>query len=139
MIPQALSTILQPAIAIAIGVGALATVPLIGASGSSEEESDTVADPGNNTPLEQNPPQFQFQWDANFITDPARSLVKNSLVWFFDILDQTQGFFAEATESIQDLVSEAKLEQQNIAKTRGESGNVGNKDGTPPSEIEIEE
>jgi hypothetical protein len=135
MIPQALSTILQPAVAIAIGIGALATVPLIGASGSSEEESDTVAD----LPSDQNPPQFQFQWDANFITDPARSLVKTSLVWFFDILDQTQGFFAEATESIQDLVSEAKLEQQNIAKARGESGNVGNKDGTPPSEIEIEE
>lgn len=133
MIPQALSTILQPAIAIAIGVGALATVPLIAASGSSEEESDTVAD----LPSDQNPPQFQFQWDANFITDPARSLVKTSLVWFFDILDQTQGFFAEATENIQDLVSEAKLEQQNIAKSRGETANT-TKDGTTPSEIEIE-
>ncbi|HEY9804360.1 MAG TPA: hypothetical protein V6D25_28770 [Leptolyngbyaceae cyanobacterium] len=130
MIPQALVGGFQTLAALTLGVGALVTVPLIGTTGSSDNKSSSESDsdekslsePESSPPLESHP-----VLEGNSPLDLGRSVVKSSLVWLFDVIDQTQNFFAESAESFQDLITEAKIEQQAIAKSREENISVPNK------------
>ncbi len=74
---------LEPLTALAVGVGALVIVPVITAVGS------VVGEP---------------------IADSGKNLAKTGLTWSFDVFDKTQSFFAETTESFEDLVAEAKAD-----------------------------
>lgn len=146
MLPQAFLGGFQTLAAFAIGIGALATVPMIGSTDSlgkkpdSEDagkeanlssestsllESNTVAT--NNSSSESDSP-----------LEVSRSIVKSGLVWLFDVVDQTQKFFAESAESFQDLITEAKIEQQTIAQSREEKTTPSNSNN-PPAEIQIDD
>jgi hypothetical protein len=78
---EALLLGLEPMTAAIIGVGALAIAPIIGAV-------DAVT--GRN------------------LSDSARSTAKSGLVWAFQAFDKVQASAAEASESFQDLIAEAK-------------------------------
>jgi len=96
---EALLLGLEPMTALAVGVGALVLAPVIGVAGNLAGKDTAVGDS---------------------LSESSRSLAKAGLIWSFDILDKTQSFFAEAAESFQDLVAEAKTDQT-IAKSRAET------------------
>lgn len=75
---------LEPITALTIGAGALLVVPAIGAVNSLT---------------------------GNAVSDSGRSVAKTGLMWVFDAFDKTQGAIAEAGESFQDLIAEAKAEK----------------------------
>lgn len=142
MIPQAFIGGLQTAAAFVVGMGALATVPLIGSTDSSSQEPDAKSDSSSESnPSSQLNISSELNTtpdESNFPLDLGRTVVKSSLVWLFDVMDQTQKFFAESAESFQDLITEAKIEQQAIAKSREENIPPTTK-SNPPSEIQIED
>ncbi|MCC5632432.1 DUF5132 domain-containing protein [Nostoc sphaeroides] len=78
---EALLLGLEPMTAAVIGVGALAIAPIVGAVDAAT---------GSN------------------LSDSARSTAKTGLVWVFQAFDKVQSSAAEASESFQDLIAEAK-------------------------------
>jgi hypothetical protein len=78
---EALFLGLEPVTALAVGVGVLALAPLVGMATKSE------------------------------LADSARETAKNTLVVVFEVFDKAQSALAEAGESLQDLVAEAKAER----------------------------
>ncbi len=81
---EALLLGLEPMTALAVGIGALAIAPVVGAVDSLT---------GHN------------------ITDSTRSAAKTGLVWVFEAFDKTQSAAAEVSESFQDLIAEAKADR----------------------------
>lgn len=81
---EALLLGLEPMTALAVGVGALAIAPVIGAVDSLT---------GHN------------------VSEGTRSAAKTGLVWVFEAFDKTQSAAAEVSESFQDLIAEAKAER----------------------------
>ncbi len=78
---EALFLGLEPVTALAVGVGVLALAPLVGMATKSE------------------------------LADSARETAKKGLVFVFETFDKAQSAVAEAGESFQDLVAEAKAER----------------------------
>ena len=105
---EALLLGLEPITALGVGVGALILAPTIGAVGSAVGANAAV---------------------GSSLTESSRSIAKTGLVWIFDAFDKTQAFFAEAGESFQDLVAEARTEL-NTAKSRAAQN-------SPPHPVEI--
>lgn len=144
---------LQQLTAVALGTGALACLPVIANSGGEEAAStdspQVASSESSNEPPTSNPsaapgfslPQFSFELpELPSPLDASRSLVKAGLVFLFDIADQTHNFFAEIGESVQDLVTEAKQEQQEIARVRTESSDATEAESSPhPISIDIED
>lgn len=143
---------LQQLTAVALGTGALACLPVIANSGDEEvptNSSQTAESESPNEPPASEPsatpgfsmPQFSFEFpELPSPVDASRSLVKASLVFLFDIADQTHNFFADIGESVQDLVTEAKLEQQEIARERAESSDATEVESSPKAiAIDIED
>jgi hypothetical protein len=83
---EALLLGLEPVTALTIGVGALLLAPAIGAVNSMTDNS---------------------------VSETARNAAKTGLVWAFEAYDKTQQALAEANESFQDLIAEAKAEKVN--------------------------
>jgi hypothetical protein len=96
---EALLLGLEPVTALAIGVGALVLAPVVGAVGSLAGKDPAVGDS---------------------LAESSKALAKAGLIWSFDVFDKTQTFFAEAAESFQDLVAEARSDQA-VAKAKGGS------------------
>ena len=105
---EALLLGLEPITALGIGIGALVLTPAIGAVGSVVGADSAM---------------------GSSLTESSRSLAKTGLVWVFDAFDKTQTFFAEAGESFQDLVAEAKTDL-NTAKSKAAQN-------SPPHPVEI--
>ena len=80
---EALLLGLEPVTALTIGVGALMLAPVAGAIDAAT---------GSN------------------LSEYTRSAAKTSMVWAFQAADKAQHTFAEASESFQDLMAEAKSE-----------------------------
>lgn len=80
---EALLLGLEPMTAAVIGIGALALAPVVGAIDAST---------GHN------------------LSETGRSAAKSSLIWVFQAFDKVQSSVAEAGESFQDLVAEAKAD-----------------------------
>jgi len=80
---EALLLGLEPVTALTIGVGALVLAPIVGAIDSAT---------------------------GSKLSESTRSAAKTGMVWVFQAADQAQHAFAEASESFQDLVAEAKSE-----------------------------
>ncbi|WP_218079908.1 DUF5132 domain-containing protein [Anthocerotibacter panamensis] len=76
----------------ALGAGAIALTPILKATNSPAAES---------------------------MQETARSAAKATLMLTFEALDKAQSFLAEASESYQDLVAEAR-EEMKVAKTEPE-------------------
>jgi len=75
---------LEPITALTIGAGALILVPVLGAVNSMT---------------------------GNTLSDSARGAAKTGLVFALDTFDKSQRMIAEAGESFQDLVAEAKSDR----------------------------
>lgn len=99
---EALLLGLEPLTAAGIGLGALALAPVVGAVGSAMG-SDSAA--------------------GNSLSESSRSLAKTGLVWAIETYDKTQNFFAETSESFQDLVAEAKTDMKG-SKSKTEQNSV---------------
>jgi hypothetical protein len=80
---EALFLGLEPVTALAVGAGALILVPVVSAVDSMT---------GSN------------------MSESTRSVAKDGLVWAFEVFDKAQHAVAEASESVQDLIAEAKAE-----------------------------
>jgi len=80
---QALLLGLEPITALAVGVGALALPPAVAAVDS---------------------------WTGHSLSESAKSAAKTGLIWAFDAFGKAQSAIAEAGESFQDLVAEAKAD-----------------------------
>ncbi len=74
---------IEPVTALAVSAGALILIPVAGAI-------DSVT--------------------GSKLSDGARSTAKNGLVMVFEAFDKAQHTFAEASESVQDLIAEARAE-----------------------------
>ncbi len=81
---EALLLGLEPVTALTIGVGALLLAPAIGAVNAMT---------------------------GNSVSESAREVAKTGLVWAFEAYDKSQQALAEANESFQDLIAEAKAEK----------------------------
>lgn len=90
---EALLLGLEPMTAAVIGVGALAIAPIVGAVDAAT---------GHN------------------LSDSARSTAKTGLVWAFEAFDKVQASAAEASESFQDLIAEAKSDIRSSKNGKGE-------------------
>jgi hypothetical protein len=90
---EALLLGLEPVTALTIGVGALVLAPLVGAIDSAT---------------------------GSKLADSARSAAKTGMVLSLQAFDKAQHTFAEASESFQDLIAEAKSEIVS-AKTASEN------------------
>jgi hypothetical protein len=80
---EALLLGLEPVTALTIGVGALVLAPLVGAIDAAT---------------------------GNKLTESTRSAAKTGMVFAFQAADKAQHTFAEASESFQDLMAEAKAD-----------------------------
>lgn len=80
---EALFLGIEPVTALAVGAGALILVPVAAAV-------DSVT--------------------GSKLSEGARSTAKNGLVMVFEAFDKVQHTFAEASESVQDLIAEARAE-----------------------------
>jgi hypothetical protein len=74
---------IEPITALAVGAGALVLIPVAGAI-------DSVT--------------------GSKLSDGVRSTAKNGLVVVFEAFDKAQHTFAEASESVQDLIAEARAD-----------------------------
>ncbi|BCX12989.1 MAG: hypothetical protein KatS3mg067_1927 [Thermosynechococcus sp.] len=88
---EALLLGLEPLAVLALGVGAVAVAPVVGAVDSMT---------GHN------------------LAEQARNAAKSGLMWAFETYEKAQTAIAEASESFQDLVAEARSEmmEQKAAK-----------------------
>ncbi|URR35349.1 DUF5132 domain-containing protein [Thermosynechococcus sp. HN-54] len=88
---EALLLGLEPLTVLALGVGAVAVAPVVGAVDSMT---------GHN------------------LAEQARNAAKSGLMWAFEAYEKAQTAVAEASESFQDLVAEARSEmmEQKAAK-----------------------
>ncbi|MGD1903089.1 MAG: DUF5132 domain-containing protein [Geitlerinemataceae cyanobacterium] len=59
--------------------------------------------------------------------DPVREAMKQGLAWSMEAMDNAQGAIAEASESFNDLMAEARLE-----------ANQAKQPAAPPKEVEID-
>ncbi len=103
---EALLLGIEPLTALAVGAGAAILVPVVDALGSAMGQnklSDTVS-------------------------ESAKELTKNGLVWGFEVWENAQASFAEAEESFRDLVADAKTEHM-VKKAKA--------DHVRPHEVEI--
>jgi len=82
---EALLLGLEPVTALAIGVGALVLAPVMGAIDAAT---------------------------GGTLADNTRNAAKTGLVWAFQAADKAQHTLAEVSESVQDLLAEAKSEMQ---------------------------
>ena len=80
---EALFLGLEPVTALMVGAGALILVPVVSAVDSMT---------GSN------------------LSESTRSVAKDGLVWAFEVFDKAQHTVAEASESVQDLIAEAKAQ-----------------------------
>lgn len=99
---EALLLGMEPVAALGVGIAALALAPLIGALGKSEV--------------------------GKSLEDSGRELTKSGIKWGLETFEKVQETVAEAGESWNDLVAEARSEARN-AKNSAKSD--------PPTEIEI--
>jgi hypothetical protein len=81
---EALLLGLEPMTAAAIGVGALLLAPVLGAIDAAT---------------------------GHKASESTREVAKTGLVWAFEAFDRVQSTVAEANESVQDLIAEAKAER----------------------------
>ncbi len=81
---------LEPMTALAVGVGALVLAPVIGVAGTLAGKDTAVGES---------------------LSESSKNLAKAGLLWGMDVFDKTQTFVAEAGESFQDLVAEARAER----------------------------
>jgi len=98
---EALLLGVEPAIALGAGLAALALAPVLGALGNTEA-SKTLSESGRN-------------------------LTKDGIKWGIETFDKVQGAVAEAGETLNDIVAEARTE----ARTPKNSS-------TPPQPKEVE-
>ncbi|MGK7873992.1 MAG: DUF5132 domain-containing protein [Xenococcaceae cyanobacterium] len=98
---------LEPAAALAAGLGALAITPVIAVVDSAT---------GSN------------------LSESTKDVAKKGLVWAMEVYDKTESTLAEAGESVQDLIAEARAEVN-----QGKNGDGKNGDGkeSSPKEIKI--
>ncbi len=87
---EALLLGLEPLTALAIGVGALILVPMVDAVGRATEQDPNLGES---------------------ISQSAKELAKNTIVFGLEAFETAQTAFAEAEESFRDLVADAKTER----------------------------
>lgn len=103
---EALLLGLEPLTAAAIGVGVAVAAPVVAAIDSAT---------------------------GSKLSESARSIAKEGMVFAFDAMDNVQSSIAEAQESVQDLMAEAK---NDLKKARQQSAESNGTEASP-QEIEI--
>ncbi len=115
---------IEPVTALVVGVGAILLVPIVNAIGSAitqgEQEGSfaTAAD--------------QATQAVNAAGDSVQGLAKEALVWGLEVIEGVQTTLAEANESFQDFVAEARTEYEAKKAEHRATEAV-----TQPQEIEI--
>jgi hypothetical protein len=93
---EALLLGLEPVTALAVGLGAVILAPVVSAVGSAAGVDSNKL--------------------GEAVSESARELTKNSLVWGIEALENAQATYAQAEESFRDLVADAMTEHK-IKKT----------------------
>jgi hypothetical protein len=109
---EALLLGIEPITALAVGAGAILLAPLADAVGDTFKEDERIADLGES------------------ITTSARQAAKDAMIWGLDLLEDIQSGFAEAQESFNDLLAEAREARE--VKRSNQSDDV-----TEPRSIDI--
>jgi hypothetical protein len=87
---EALLLGIEPLTAVAVGAGAILLAPLADVVGDTFKEDERIANLGES------------------ITTSARQATKDAMVWGLDVFEGIQSGFAEAEESFNDLLAEAR-------------------------------
>ncbi|MFB2836125.1 DUF5132 domain-containing protein [Floridanema evergladense] len=115
---------IEPLAAIAVGIGAILLVPAIGALNSIiGKESEESAAESTENPVTQT---------VNSAGDTAKGFAKDAMVWGMDFIENIQTTIAEANESFQDFVAEAKADYE-TKKTERQAADTT----TQPRTVEI--
>jgi hypothetical protein len=69
--------------------------------------------------------------DGDDADDPVRTAMKQGLAWSMEAMDNAQGAIAEASESFNDLMAEARMEANQSKRPASETSQ-------PPNQVEIE-
>ncbi|MBE9225588.1 hypothetical protein IQ264_09160 [Phormidium sp. LEGE 05292] len=116
---------IEPITAIAVGIGAILLAPIIGTVSSmvNKQDEESAAESTEN-------PVTQTVSSAG---ETARDFAKDAMVWGMDVVESIQTTFAEASESFQDFVAEAKADYE-IKKSERQAADTT----TQPRTIEVE-
>ncbi|WOB42626.1 DUF5132 domain-containing protein [Thermoleptolyngbya oregonensis NK1-22] len=93
---------LEPVTAVAIGAGAILLAPLVDVLGDALKEDERLSKFGDS------------------VKTSARQATKDALVWGIDLVDNVQSGIAEAQESFNDLLAEAR-EARDMKRAQEES------------------
>ncbi len=110
---EALLLGIEPMTALAAGVGAVLLAPLVDVISDLVKDDEKVKDAGES------------------VSNSAREATKDVMVWGLDVVENIQSSFAEAQESFNDLLAEAK-EEHRATRTKSQE------DLEPPKSIHIE-
>jgi hypothetical protein len=109
---EALLLGIEPLTAVAVGAGAILLAPLADVVGDTFKEDERIANLGES------------------ITTSARQATKDAMVWGLDVFEGIQSGFAEAEESFNDLLAEAR-------ETREVKRSAQNDDVIEPRPIDV--
>ncbi|MBF2002060.1 MAG: DUF5132 domain-containing protein [Synechococcales cyanobacterium M58_A2018_015] len=109
---EALLLGIEPITALAVGVGAVLLAPVVDTVGNWVKEDEKLNGVGES------------------VSQSAREATKSALIWGMDVIEGIQSTFADAQESFNDLVAEAKDEHR---ATRAKA----QEQPTPPRAVEI--
>lgn len=117
---------IEPLTALVVGIGAILLAPAIGAVSSTigKQEEESAAESTENPVTE----------TFNSAGDTAKGFAKDAMVWGMDVVENIQTTFAEASESFQDFVAEAKAEYETKKAERQTADTT-----TQPRAVEIVE
>jgi hypothetical protein len=93
---------LEPVTALAIGAGAILLAPVVDVLGDTLKQDERLSSLGES------------------VKTSARQATKDALVWGLDLVDNVQSGLAEAQESFNDLLAEAR-EAQDLKRVQEES------------------
>jgi len=118
---------IEPLTALVVGIGAILLAPAIGAVSSMMGKQDQEESTAEST---ENPVTQTF----NSAGDTAKGFAKDAIVWGMDVAENIQTTFAEASESFQDFVAEAKADYETKKAERQAADTT-----TQPRRVEIVE
>lgn len=107
---EALFLGLEPVTALAVGVGAIVLAPFVGIVTKAVKDQNL----------------------SQSVSDSARDVTKNTLVWTFEVYENAQSAFTEAGESFRVLIDNAK--DEHLAKKAAAENNGAN---IEPRNVEI--
>ncbi len=120
---EALLLEIEPITALAVGLGVILLAPVLGVAGSALKQQGQDMAQSADDPVAH---------AVSSVGDTTRGFAKDAMVWGLEVIEGVQTTLAEANESFQDFIAEAKAEHEN-RKTERQAAKMS----TTPINVEI--